>query len=149
MHNSPRPSPRQILETFTFDQLKTDVKGLLQTTASMFGDASSSMSMETAAHQQLLFVILDGAILDERERCKKLVREAAERGQTCVLIMIDHPKLEGDQNESSVFKIKVCGWPRSHVTMHVLCISCVSITVMSLPLPGAVSQFRGQLLVMS
>jgi midasin len=82
---------------------------LLNYSSAMFEAAArpTHAAAASAKHLQLLFVIGDGRIDRDRQNCGKLIRQAAERGQMCAMILIDTP----DEASQSVFKRKNVAFP--------------------------------------
>eukprot|EP00871_Galdieria_phlegrea_P001661 jgi/Galph1/2496/GphlegSOOS_G1160.1 len=91
-----------ILQQFRFRQSATDMKQLLRQSISLLTDARTATSASSMATVQLLFIISDGR-LQEREALRKLVREAWERRQLIVFLLIDYVK---DDSQRSVLDLK-------------------------------------------
>ena len=97
---------------FTFEQEGTEVAGLLETALQLMelaaerGRARHSVGSGVQCHQ-LLFVISDGIMSEDgRERVRKWVRVAAERGQLLVLIIVDNPAGAGKDKKGRRSKAK-------------------------------------------
>lgn len=101
----------EIVAQFTFDQKQTQMAQFMEEAISVM-DGYRSMELASGTeHLQLSFVISDGRML-EREEIVRLVRQAYEKRQLFVFILIDNPN-----PKESVLEIKSISYPNNKLTI--------------------------------
>ncbi len=85
----------KVLSQFTFAQERTKYADAIASTISVLNLARANMRGKSD-QLQLIFIISDGLIDDSsRERVKRLAREASERGQMLVMLLLDFNDTKG------------------------------------------------------
>eukprot|EP01100_Stratorugosa_tubuloviscum_P002608 TRINITY_DN1621_c0_g1_i1.p1 TRINITY_DN1621_c0_g1~~TRINITY_DN1621_c0_g1_i1.p1 ORF type:complete len:202 (+),score=98.71 TRINITY_DN1621_c0_g1_i1:95-700(+) len=95
----------QILSQFKFDQQETNLATFLETSITMLNVAKEEHAISNTntntTCQQLIFIVSDGRVLEkDTQKVKHWIREAEDRNQLIVFIIIDNAK-------SSIFDVKV------------------------------------------
>lgn len=101
----------ELLAQFTFNQNQTQIYKFMQDAVSML-DAYKSFELVNNTEQvQLAFIISDGRMLD-RESIVKMVRQAQEKRQLFVFILIDNPN-----PKDSILELKSVSYPNGKLTV--------------------------------
>lgn len=92
----------QILESFSFQQSKTNVAALVRQVTSIF-NSSRSLDRTTTEFSQLLIIISDGrgVFSDGQAPVLSAIREMIDQGIFCVFLIMDNPA-----NKQSIFDIE-------------------------------------------
>ena len=93
-----------IISNFTFNQQKTMWANFLETTVNLLDDAKKNVTSEEKL--QLVFIISDARIQQERDTIGKWCREAAEKKQLLVMIVVDTI-----ENDKSILSLKSVTYP--------------------------------------
>eukprot|EP01080_Neovahlkampfia_damariscottae_P007220 gene7221-11536_t len=103
----------EIIAQFTFDQKQTQMAEFLKYSTQMMDIYKSFSSFRQNIEEvQLTFIISDGRLL-EREEIVKLVREANEKRQLIVFILID-----SQNTQDSVLELKTITYPNNKLTIQ-------------------------------
>lgn len=89
----------RLFSEITFEQKSTDMRKMLETTLTYLDDARDRMRGQTRSTtqqlQQIMFVISDGQITEDRAALRQLMVRAEENHQMVVLVVLDINAAEG------------------------------------------------------
>lgn len=95
----------RLFSEITFEQKSTDMKKMLETTLTYLDDARDRMHGQTRSTtqqlQQIMFVISDGQITEDRAALRQLMVRAEENHQMVVLVLLDINAAEGSAGDTS------------------------------------------------
>jgi midasin len=101
------------LSAFKFDQAKTHWPRFLETAVTLLTEAKQDSSAGDE-QLQLMFVISDARVQQDRETVARWTREAAERRQLLVLIVID-ANATGPNSAQSILSLKSVTYPNGKI----------------------------------
>ncbi|KPA75401.1 putative mitochondrial hypothetical protein [Leptomonas pyrrhocoris] len=90
----------RLFSEITFEQKSTDMKKMLETTLTYLDDAQGRMHQQTRSTtqqlQQIMFIVSDGQITEDRAALRQLMVRAEENHQMVVLVLLDINAAEGN-----------------------------------------------------
>ncbi|KPI85510.1 hypothetical protein ABL78_5430 [Leptomonas seymouri] len=95
----------RLFSEISFEQKSTDMKKMLETTLTYLDDARDRMRQQTRSTtqqlQQIMFIISDGQITEDRSALRQLMVRAEENHQMVVLVLLDINAAEGSANANA------------------------------------------------
>eukprot|EP00388_Colpodella_angusta_P009449 GDKJ01025136.1.p1 GENE.GDKJ01025136.1~~GDKJ01025136.1.p1 ORF type:complete len:1151 (+),score=257.15 GDKJ01025136.1:2-3454(+) len=96
----------RVFSEFTFEQQSTSMRALLEYSLNYMdlekSRLGSSIRSTTQSLRQMLFIVSDGQITEDRAALRKLLARAEENGQAVVLLILDIAAYDPSANESAV-----------------------------------------------
>jgi midasin len=104
----------RVIPQFTFQQKRTDMCQTLETISRILDMEKGSVVSTLVEYTQIVFVISDGRFdKDGRSRMKSLIRNASEKHQLYVLVIVDSPRVE-----HSIVSTKTVSFVKGKVEMQ-------------------------------